>query len=59
MKKQSGKFVIGSEAFAAISAVEGLKLSAVSKERLAEQKRKGLSNDQRRQEILNAYQAGK
>ena len=59
MKKHSTKLVVGSKAFAAISAVEGLKLTAVSTGRLVQQKKQDLSNDKRRQEILHAYQIGK
>jgi hypothetical protein len=59
MKRQRSKSVIGTKAFAAITAVEGLKLSAASKTRLADLKAKGLNNDERRAEIIRAYRAAR
>ena len=47
--------VLGENAFAAITAVEGLELSAASKRRLDELKRSGLSAEERRAEVLRAY----
>ena len=59
MTRQSSKSVIGTEAFAAITAVEGLTLSVESKSRLANLKAKGLNNDERRAEIIRAYRAAR
>jgi hypothetical protein len=57
MTRHSSKSVIGTKAFAAITAVEGLKLSAASKARLSNLKAKGLNNDERRAEIMRVYRA--
>jgi hypothetical protein len=57
MTRQSSKSVVGTKAFAAITSVEGLKLSAKSKTRLSNLKAKGLNNDERRAEIVRAYRA--
>lgn len=47
--------VLGPKAFAAISAVEGLRLSTVSRRRLETLKATGLSAEERRAEVLRAY----
>ena len=47
--------VLGSKAFAAISAVEGLKLSAAGKKRLRAMDEQRLTPDQRRAEVIRAY----
>jgi len=47
--------VIGSRAFAAIAAVEGLRLSAASKKRLATLRESGLTPAERRAEVVRAY----
>lgn len=47
--------VLGRQAFAAITAVEGLKLSAASQLRLDSLKSSGLSAEERRAEVLRAY----
>jgi hypothetical protein len=47
--------VLGDKTFAAISAVEGLRLSAASQARLSAMKQKGLTPAQKRAEILRAY----
>lgn len=47
--------VLGAKAFAAITAVEDLRLSAVSRKRLNALKAAGLSTDERRAEVLRAY----
>lgn len=59
MTRRNSKSVIGPKAFAAISAVEGLKLNAASKSRITSQKAKGLSNDERRAEIIRAYRTAR
>lgn len=47
--------VLGGKAFAAITAVEGLRLPAASRKRLHELKESGLAPDERRAEVLRAY----
>lgn len=49
--------IIGRRAFAAMSAVEGLKLSAESRRRLQKLRAGGLSAAERRKAILNAYRS--
>ncbi len=51
--------IIGAKAFAAITAVEGLKLSPAGKKRLAASKSRDLTHAQRRAEIVRAYTAAK
>ena len=51
--------VVGSKAFSAITAVEGLRLSGASKKRLADLRRSAMSPDQRRAEVVRAYAPGK
>ena len=50
--------VIGAKAFAAITAVEGLKLSDASRRRVDRLKASGLPGEERRAEILRAYRSG-
>ena len=47
--------MLGAKTFSAIAAVEGLKLSAASKKRLAALKASGMSPAQRRKAVLRAY----
>jgi hypothetical protein len=47
--------IIGRERFAKISAVEGIRLTAPMKKRQAEFDRRGLSGDERRRRIRQAY----
>ncbi len=47
--------VLGEKTFAAISAVEGLKLGAASKKRLSAMKEQNLTASQKRAEVLRAY----
>lgn len=55
---QAKKTVLGSRAFTAITAVEGLSLSAASKKRLQYlQKDKTLSPAERRDAVVRAYTA--
>lgn len=58
-RKSSADHVLGQRAFAAISAVEGLALSPVSLARLEDMEKRGLSQDQKRAEIIRAYRATK
>ena len=50
-----GARVLGTKAFAAIAAVEGLRLSSASSRRLQTLRNAGLSTDERRAEVLKAY----
>ncbi|MCP3446172.1 hypothetical protein [Bradyrhizobium sp. CCGUVB14] len=47
--------VLGGKTFAAISAVEGLKLGRASRERLSTLREKDLTPAQKRAEVLRAY----
>lgn len=51
----SSSRVLGDKTFAAISAVEGLKLGKASKERLSALREKQLTPAQKRAEVLRAY----
>jgi hypothetical protein len=57
-KGASAKFVIGRERFAQISAVEGIKPTAAMKKRSATFEKQGLSDSERRREIINAHRKG-
>ena len=59
MKHSAAITALGTKAFAAITAVEGLKLNAESKARLSHLKAKGLNNDERRAEVIRAYRAAR
>jgi hypothetical protein len=48
-------YVLGERTFAAITAVEGLKLNPTSRKRLASMKKRKLSGEQQRSEIILAY----
>jgi hypothetical protein len=63
MKKQVNRFeacvgdhVLGQRTFAAITAVEGISLTAASRKRLSDMKKRNLSPDEQRSEIIRAYQ---
>ena len=51
--------VLGDKKFAAITAVEGLKLARASKKRMAAMKAKKLTPSQKRAEVMRAYSSGK
>ena len=53
--RKAQALVLGAKAFAAISAVEGLRLSASSSRRLKTLKASSLTADERRAEVLRAY----
>lgn len=53
--RKSATHTLGAKAFASISAVEGLHLSAASQKRLDELKAAGLSHDEMRAAILRTY----
>jgi hypothetical protein len=52
-------YVLGERTFAAISAVEGMKLNVASRKRLASMKKRKLSSEEQRSEIIVAYSGGK
>lgn len=56
---KSGARVLGAKAFAAIAAIEGLRLSPTSKKRLASLRASQLSQDERRAAVLRAYAPAK
>lgn len=47
--------VLGQRTFAAITAVEGISLSSASRRRLADMKKRKLSLDEQRTEVIRAY----
>lgn len=66
MKKRVGKqtvrqhpHILGDQVFAAITAVEGVGLSANSRERLARLDGKGLTQSQKRAAVLAEYRSRK
>ncbi len=54
-KRPKPSRVLGTRAFAAITAVEGLQLSPASQARLSRMAAEGLSRDKRREAILQAW----
>lgn len=52
-------YVLGDRTFAAITAVEGISLSATSRERLASMKKRKLTAEEQRTEIIRAYTEAK
>jgi len=55
----SGGHVLGERTFAAITAVEGITLSAASRKRLASMRKRKLTNDEQRSEVIRAYNEAK
>ena len=47
--------ILGQRTFAAITAVEGISLSPASRKRLADMKKRKLSHDEQRSEVIRAY----
>jgi hypothetical protein len=47
--------MLGERTFAAITAVEGISLSAAGRKRFASMKKRKLTNDQQRSEVIRAY----
>jgi len=58
-KRNAAPSTLSRRAFAAISAVEGLKLTDAGKRRIADMDARGLSPSERRAEILRAYKGSK
>ena len=59
LKPSTSGHVLGQRTFAAITAVEGIGLSAASRKRLADLKKRKLSADDQRSEVIRAYQDAK
>jgi hypothetical protein len=53
---KTGRFVLGSDRFAKISEVEGIRLTAGMKKRASEAKSKGLTAEEYRQTIIRSHQ---
>jgi len=56
--KRAARFVLGSERFGKISAVEGIKQTPAMKKRSASFDKAGLSAAERRREIIKVYSKG-
>jgi len=54
-RDESGRFTIGADAFAKISAVEGIRTTAAMKKRASEARAKGLSDEEYRQTIIRSH----
>lgn len=54
-KPSASGHVLGPRTFAAITAVEGIGLSAASRKRLADMNKRKLSPDDQRSEVIRAY----
>ena len=52
---KSGKFVLGSDRFAKISEVEGIKLTSAMKKRASDARSKGLTAEEYRRAIIRSY----
>jgi hypothetical protein len=55
---KTDRFVIGSDRFAKISEVEGIRLSPAMKKRAREAQTKGLSAEEYRRTIIRSHQKG-
>ena len=55
---KTGRFVIGRERFAKISAVEGIELTDAMKKRADDRREKGLTADEYRQTIVRNHRKG-
>jgi hypothetical protein len=53
--KKSSRITIGADAFAKISAVEGIRMTAAMKKRASDARAKGLSEEEYRQMIISIY----
>jgi hypothetical protein len=56
--EKTGRFVIGRERFAKISAVEGIELTDAMKKRADDKRAKGLTADEYRQTIIRNHRKG-
>ncbi|MET2831174.1 hypothetical protein [Mesorhizobium shangrilense] len=59
LKPNDSGHVLGHRTFAAITAVEGISLDAASRKRLADMKKRKLSPDDQRSEVIRAYLSAK
>jgi hypothetical protein len=55
---KTGRFVLGSDRFAKISEVEGIRLTTEMKKRASEARNKGLSAVEYRRSIIRSHQKG-
>lgn len=55
---KTGRFVLGSDRFAKISEVEGIRLTTAMKKRASEAQIKGLSAEEYRRTIIRSYRKG-
>ena len=55
---KAGRFVLGSDRFAKISEVEGIRLTPAMKERASEAQSKGLTAGEYRRTIIRSHQKG-
>jgi hypothetical protein len=56
--EKMGRFVIGRERFAKISAVEGIRLTEAMEKRAEDKRTKGLSSEEYRQTIIGSHRKG-
>jgi hypothetical protein len=54
-RDKSGRFTIGGDAFAKISAVEGVQITPAMKKRASDARAKGLSDEEYRQTIIRSH----
>ena len=59
LKASEAGHVLGERTFAAITAVEGISLTQASRKRLADMKKRKLSPDDQRSEVIRAYRDAK
>jgi hypothetical protein len=57
--RSSEGHVLGDRTFAAITAIEGISLSATSRKRLASMKKRKLTAEEQRTEVIRAYTEAK
>jgi hypothetical protein len=55
---KSGQFVLGSDGFAKISEVEGIKLTPAMKKRASDARSKGLTAEEYRRSIIRSHSKG-
>ncbi len=55
---KSDRFVLGSDRFAKISEVEGIKLTPAMKRRASDARSKGLTAEERRRTIISSHRKG-
>jgi hypothetical protein len=55
---KTGRFVLGSDRFAKISEVEGIKLTAAMKKRASDAQSKGLTAEEYRRTIIRSHRKG-